>query len=88
MAQKKVEGVCRSRFNFELDREFNSPNVIGVMKRNRLRYAGYMIKCTQVLPQRALKAVPEGRRNQRPKSRWADSRALRAVTGRTLLEIE
>jgi hypothetical protein len=44
---KKVEGVYRSRYNLDLDREFNSPNVIGVMKRNRLRYAGYMIKCAK-----------------------------------------
>jgi hypothetical protein len=26
---KIVDGVYRSKYNFELDREFNSPNVIG-----------------------------------------------------------
>jgi hypothetical protein len=36
---KIVEGVYRSRYNLKLDREFNSPNVIGVMKNNRLCYA-------------------------------------------------
>jgi hypothetical protein len=32
---KIVAGVYRSRYNFLPDREFNSPNVIGVLKRNR-----------------------------------------------------
>jgi hypothetical protein len=80
---KIVDGVYRNRFNLELDREFNSPNVIGVVKSNRMHYAGHMVRGAEDLPQRALfKAVPEGRRNQgRPKSRWADgvnsnSRAL------------
>jgi hypothetical protein len=70
---KIVDGVYRSRYNFKLDRKFNSPNVIGVVKNNRLRYAGHMIRSAEDLPQRALyrayRAVPEGRRNQgRPKS--------------------
>jgi hypothetical protein len=49
-----VVGVYRSRYNLELDREFNSPNVIGVVKSNRLRYFGHMIKGAEDLPQRAL----------------------------------
>jgi hypothetical protein len=74
--QKIVDGVYRSRYNFNIDREFNSPNVIGgVVKSSRLRYAG---------PYDKRAAVPEGRRTQgRPKSRWAngvnsDSRAFGA----------
>jgi hypothetical protein len=52
--ERKVKN--RIRNNFELDREFNSPNV---MKSNRLRYAGH-------LPNIALfGAVSEGRRIQR-----------------------
>jgi hypothetical protein len=47
---KLVNGVFRSRCNFELDREFNSPNVIDNVKRNRLHYAGYMIKVAEDLP--------------------------------------
>jgi hypothetical protein len=68
-----------------MNSKFNSPNVIGVVKSNRLRYVEHMIRGTEDLPQRVLfRAVLEGRRNQgRPKSRWADgvnsdSRALRA----------
>jgi hypothetical protein len=45
--------VDRSRYDFELDREFKSPNVIGVVRNNRLRYAGHMIRGAEDLPQRA-----------------------------------
>jgi hypothetical protein len=69
---KTVDGVYRSRYSFELDGEFNSPNTIGVVKSNRLCYAGHMIKGAEDLPQRALyRTKPESRRNQiKPKFRW------------------
>jgi hypothetical protein len=69
---KIEDGVYRSRYNLELDRDFDSPNVVGVVKSNRLRYAEHMIRGAEYLPQRALfRAMPEGRRNQgRPKSSW------------------
>jgi hypothetical protein len=51
---KIEDGVYRSRYNFKLDREFNSPNNIDFVKRNRLRYAGHMIRGAEKLPQRAL----------------------------------
>jgi hypothetical protein len=35
--------VYRSRYKIEVDREFNSPNVIGVVIKNKLRYTGHMI---------------------------------------------
>jgi hypothetical protein len=58
--------MYKSRYNFELDREFNSPNVIGVVKSNRMRYAGHMIRGAEAL----YRAVPKGTRNQeRLKSR-------------------
>jgi hypothetical protein len=80
-------------YNIELDKEFNSPNVIGIVKSNRLRYSGHMIRGAEDLPQRALfGVVPEGRQNQeRPKSRRAYgviAGRLRLVTGRISLEIE
>jgi hypothetical protein len=71
----KIEnGVYRRRYNHELDKEFNSPNVLNVTKTNRLRYAGHMIRRPEDLTQKALfRAKPNGRTNQgRPKSRWAD----------------
>jgi hypothetical protein len=58
-APKMVDGGYRTRYNCELDREFNSPNVIGVVNSNRLRYAGHMIRGAE-----DRRAVPEGRRNQ------------------------
>jgi hypothetical protein len=75
--KKKGNGVYtyRSRYNFELDMEFNSPNVIGVVKSNIVRYVMHMIRGVEDLPQRTLyRAVTEGRRNQtRLKSKWVDS---------------
>jgi hypothetical protein len=67
-------GVYRRRYNYELEREFDSPNVLSVTKTNRLRYAGHMIRRPEDLTQKALfRAKPIGRRNQeRSKSRWAD----------------
>jgi hypothetical protein len=66
--------VYRIRYNFELNREFNSPNVIDIVKSNRLHYAEHMTRGAKDLPQKALyRAVPESRRNQgRPKSMRAD----------------
>ena len=40
-------GVYRRRYNFELEWEFDSPIVINVVKTNRLRYAGHMIRRTE-----------------------------------------
>jgi hypothetical protein len=71
----KIEnGVYMRRYNHELEREFDSPNVLNVTKTSRLRYAGRMIRRPEDIPQKALfRAKPIGRRNQgRPKSRWAD----------------
>ena len=83
---KNENGVFRRRYNFELEREFDSPNVINVVKTSRLRYAGHMIRRPEDLPQKAIFiARPQGTRRQgRPKSRWADgvnsdSRALGAL---------
>jgi hypothetical protein len=78
-----VDGVSRTdrlcRYNFELDKEFNSPNAIGVVKSNRLRYARRMIRGAKDLPQRSLYwTVPEGRRNQKnteiQMGRWREQR--------------
>jgi hypothetical protein len=71
----KIEnGVYRRRYNHELERVFDSPNVLNVTKTSRLRYAGHMIRRPEDLPPKALfRAKPNGRRNQgKPKSRWAD----------------
>jgi hypothetical protein len=71
---KLEKGVYRRRYNFELQREFESPCVINIVKTNRLRYAGHVIRRPEDLPQKAIFiARPQGTRRQgRPKSRWAD----------------
>jgi hypothetical protein len=83
---KIKNSVYRRRFNHELDKEFNSPNVLNFTKPSRLRYAGHMIR------KNLLRATPNARRNQRrPKSRWADgvnsdSLAQNMQTWRDLLQ--
>jgi hypothetical protein len=69
---RKVEnGVFRRRYNFELEREFNRPCVVNVVKTNRLQYAGHMIRMPEDLPQKAFFiARPQGTRKQgKPRSR-------------------
>jgi hypothetical protein len=70
----KIENrVYRRRYNYEFEREFDSPNVLNVTKTNRLRYAGHMIRRPEDLPQTVLFRAKPRRRNQgRPKFRWAD----------------
>jgi hypothetical protein len=62
----KIEnGVYKGRYNHQLERRFDSPNVLNVTKKSRLRYASHMIKRPEDLPQKALfRAKPIGRRNQ------------------------
>jgi hypothetical protein len=66
---KQENDGYRRTYNFELEREFNNPCVINIVKTNRLRYAGPMIKRPEDLPQKVIfLARPQGR----PKFRWAD----------------
>jgi hypothetical protein len=81
---KIKNGVCKRRLNHELDKEFDSPNVLNVTKISRLRYAGHMIRRSQDLPQKVLFRVkPNGRRNQgRPKSSGRMALGVRYCTHR------
>jgi hypothetical protein len=68
----KIEnGVYRRRYNHEVNKEIDSPNILNVTKTSRFRCAGHMIRRPEELPQKALfRTKPNGRRNQgRPKSR-------------------
>jgi hypothetical protein len=48
----KIEnGVYRRRYNHELDKEFNSPNVLNVTMTSRMPCAGHMIRRPEDLPQ-------------------------------------
>ena len=68
-------GSYRRRYNFELDKMFNSPSLINVIKTNRLRYAGHMSRRDSDSPSKVLfGSRPEGRRKVgRPKGRWSDA---------------
>jgi hypothetical protein len=65
--------VYRRRYNHELDKDFNSPNVLNVTKTSRLRYSGHMIRKLEELPQKVrFRSKLNERTNQgRSKSRWA-----------------
>jgi hypothetical protein len=73
---KLENGLYKRRYNFALQREFDSPCVINIVKTNRLRYAGHMIRKPKDLPPKAIFiARPQGMRRQgRPYSRWTDGK--------------
>jgi hypothetical protein len=83
---RRVSNSLANNHNFLLNHiRGDSPCVINIVKTNRLRYAGHMIKRPEDLQQKAIFiARPQGTRRQGiPKSRWADrvnsdSRALEA----------
>jgi hypothetical protein len=82
---KLENGVFRRRYNFELQREFDSPCVINIVKTVRKRYAGHMIRRPEDLPQKTIFIARPQRtmRQGRSKSRRVDgvnidSRALGA----------
>jgi hypothetical protein len=77
LLRKRKNGLYMSRYNFELDREFKSPNVMGIVKSTRLRYAEHMIRGANDLPQRALfragrQAKP--RKTEIQESGWREQR--------------
>jgi hypothetical protein len=62
---EQENGVCRRKYNFKLEKEFDSLCIIYVVNTNRLRYAGHMIRRLEDLPQKAiLKPRPQGMRRQ------------------------
>jgi hypothetical protein len=71
---KLENGVFRRRYKLELQREFDRPCVINIVKTNRLRYSGHMIRRPKNLPPKAIFiARPQGTRRQgRQTFRWAD----------------
>jgi hypothetical protein len=54
LPETRKYGVYRRRYNFEIQREFDSPCVINIVKTNRLRYTGHMIRRPEDLPQKAI----------------------------------
>jgi hypothetical protein len=60
---KVVDGVYRSRNNFELNRGINSPNFIGVVE----SYAGHMIRGAEDTPE-----SPVWLKSRRNQGRWVE----------------
>jgi hypothetical protein len=71
----KIEnGVYRRRYNYELEREFDSPNSLNVTKTSRLRYAGHMIKIPEDLPQSQTQWKEKSRKTEIPVGGWGEQR--------------
>ena len=90
---KLENGIYRRRYNFELEREYGEPNIIAIVKCNRLRWAGHLVRMDpNRAPRKLFENDPEGRRGVgRPKTRWidgvqADLRALNINNWKTLAQ--
>jgi hypothetical protein len=67
-------GTWRRRYNHELYKLFNEPDIIGFIKAKRLKWAGHLIRTSE---NRIIKKIfntkPEGTRKVgRPKLRWEE----------------
>ena len=64
----------RRRSNFELKRDFGEPDIVAVVKVQRLRWAGHLARMDRNrAPSMLFRNDPEGRRGVgRPKMRWID----------------
>jgi len=64
----------RIRYNFELERDFGEPNIVAVVKVQRLGWAGHLARMDESrAPSTLFRNIPEGRRGVgRPKMRWID----------------
>ena len=64
----------RRRYNFELKRDFGEPDIVAVVKVQRLRWAGHLARMDRNrAPSMLFRNDPEGRRGVgRPKMRWID----------------
>ncbi len=64
----------RRRYNFELHRDFGEPDIMALVKTQRLRWAGHLARMEhQRAPAVLFRNNPEGRRSVgRPKARWID----------------
>jgi hypothetical protein len=51
---KKENEEFTMSYNFEFERNFDSPNGIKVMKASKLRFTGYLIKRPETLPPTAI----------------------------------
>jgi len=71
---KKENNTYRRRCNFELERDFREPNIVAIVKWNRLKWAGHLARMSpNRAPKKLFEKDPEGSRGVgRPKTRWID----------------
>ena len=64
----------RLRYNFELHRIFEEPDIVGLVKTQRLRWAGHLARMEEDrAPAVLFRSNPEDKRSRgRPKVRWID----------------
>jgi hypothetical protein len=56
--RKLLRTMYRRRYNFELEKEFDSPCVINVVKTNRVRYASHIPQYAVLIAKRTAIARP------------------------------
>ncbi len=71
---KNDNGTYRKRYNLELDADYGEPNIIAIIKTNRLRWAGHLARMEEDRPSKVLfRNNPGGGRGVgRPRTRWID----------------
>jgi hypothetical protein len=67
-------GTWRRRYNYELYKLFNEPDVIGYIKAKRLEWAGHLIHTSENgIIKKIFNTKPQGTREVgRPKLRWEE----------------
>jgi len=70
-----LNNVYRRLHNKELNDLYSSPNIVGVIKSRRMRWAGHMVRMGEERGvYRVLLGKPEGKRPLgRPRRRWVDN---------------
>ena len=69
-----ISHTVRRRCNFELERDFSEPNILAIVKWNRLKWAGHLARMSpNQAPTKLSEKDHEGNRGVgRPKTRWID----------------
>jgi hypothetical protein len=73
--EDQENGQWRRRYNFELYKLYDEPDLTKYIKINRLHWAGHVMRMSdERITRRVFIARPEGKRGiGRPKMRWRDS---------------
>lgn len=72
--KKIVDGVWQRRMNEELEEYYEEPNIVQVIKSQRMRWMGHIIRMKQGrIPRKYLQSKIGGRkRSGKPRARWLE----------------